>query len=213
MRCVLTIAMACLALVAVPASADDISRLNGGIEIDPGEQAGDLSTVNGGIVIGADGRVGGVDTVNGSIRLEDRAVVESAETVNGSITVGQQVEVQGAVSTVNGAVALSRGTRVAGRVGTVNGRISLTETTVGDGLETVNGDIDIGANSRVDGGILVEKNQGWSSGKQRNPKITIGAGAVVNGTLRFERPVDLYLSPTAKIGPLEGVAPVRHTLE
>ncbi len=43
--------------------------------------------------------------------------------------------------------------------------------------------------------------------------MTIEAGAVVNGTLRFDREVDLYVSPSATIGNIEGVPPVRQTLQ
>jgi len=196
------------------ASSGNISKVNGSIHVETGEEAGNVSTVNGGIVIGEGARVREVETVNGSIRLEDRAVAASADTVNGSITLGQQAEIDGEVGTVNGGVELLRGARVGGSMETVNGRLALTEATVGGGLATVNGDITVGANSRVDGGILVEKPQtNWSVRKQRNPKVTIEAGAVVNGRLRFEREVDLYLSPSATIGELEGVAPVRKTLE
>jgi DUF4097 and DUF4098 domain-containing protein YvlB len=197
------------------ASTYNISKVNGSIEIDTGQEAGDVSTVNGGIRIGEGARVHDIETVNGSIRLEDRAVAKSADTVNGSITVGEQVQVDGEVATVNGGVELGKGARVGGSLETVNGRMDLTEATVAGGLETVNGDITVGANSRVDGGILVEKpnKSSWSAGKQRNPRVTIEAGAVVNGTLRFEREVDLYLSPSATIGSIEGVPPVRHTLQ
>jgi DUF4097 and DUF4098 domain-containing protein YvlB len=140
------------------AAAGNISKVNGGIEVETGEEAGDVSTVNGGIVIGQGARVREIETVNG--------------------------------------------------------RMSLDEATVGGGLETVNGDITVGANSRVEGGILVDKPSGtWSIRKQRNPKVTIEAGAVVNGTLRFEREVDLYVSPSATIGSVEGVPPIRHTLQ
>jgi hypothetical protein len=196
------------------AATSNISKVNGSIDIDSGSEMGDVSTVNGGIRIGEGARVRDVETVNGSIRLEDRAVAQSADTVNGAITVGEQAQVDEGVGTVNGGVELGRGARVGGPLETVNGRLSLTEATVGGGLETVNGDITVGANSRVDGGILVEKPGGnWSHRKQRNPRITIEGGAVVNGTLRFEREVDLYLSPSATIGDIEGVPPVRHTLQ
>jgi hypothetical protein len=195
------------------ASTYNISKVNGSIEIDTGEEAGDVSTVNGGIRIGEGARVHDVETVNGSIRLEDRAVAKSADTVNGSITIGEHVQVDGAVATVNGGVELQKGARV-GSLETVNGRMSLTEATIGGGLETVNGDITVGANSRIEGGILVDKpSKNWSVNKQRNPRVTIEAGAVVNGPLRFEREVDLYLSPSASIGEIEGVPPVRHTLQ
>jgi DUF4097 and DUF4098 domain-containing protein YvlB len=201
-----------LSTVALAASGN-ISKVNGSVEVETGE-AGDISTVNGGIRIGEGVRVREVETVNGSIRLEDRAVASSADTVNGSITVGEQVQVDGAVGTVNGGVELERGAHVRGSLETVNGRMSLTEATVGGGLKTVNGDITVGANSRVDGGILVDKpGKSWSVNKPRNPRVTIEAGAVVNGPLRFEREVDLYLSPSASIGAIEGVPPVRHALQ
>jgi len=196
------------------ASTYSISKVNGSIDIETGQEAGDVSTVNGGIRIGEGAKVHDVETVNGSIRLEDRAVAKSADTVNGSITVGDQVQIDGEVATVNGGVELHKGARIGGSLETVNGHMSLTEATVGGGLETVNGDITVGANSRVEGGILVDKpSKGWSVNKQRNPRVTIEAGAVVNGPLRFEREVDLYLSPSATIGEIEGVPPVRHTLQ
>ena len=195
------------------AAASDVSKVNGSIHIESGQEAGDVSTVNGGIVIGQGAKVRDVGTVNGSIRLDDRAVAASADTVNGSITLGEQVQVDGPVGTVNGGVELRKGSRVGGSLETVNGRMSMAEATVAGGLETVNGDITVGANSRVDGGILVEKPHGWSQHKQRNPRITIEDGAVVNGTLRFEREVDLYVSPSATIGRIEGVAPVRPALQ
>jgi hypothetical protein len=35
---------------------------------------------------------------------------------------------------------------------------------------------------------------------------------VANGTLNFEQEVDLYVGAGAKLGPVEGVAPVRHSM-
>jgi hypothetical protein len=78
----------------------------------------------------------------------------------------------------------------------------------------VNGDVFVGAGSRVDGGMLVEKPSGRSWRKsERLPRVTVESGAVVNGTLNFEREVDLYVGAGAVIGPLEGVAPRRHDLQ
>jgi hypothetical protein len=42
--------------------------------------------------------------------------------------------------------------------------------------------------------------------------VTIESGATVNGTLRFEREVDLYVGARAVVGPIEGVEPRRHEL-
>jgi hypothetical protein len=58
--------------------------------------------------------------------------------------------------------------------------------------------------------LVVEKvNRGWFNSNKRNPKIVIGPNATVEGTLRFQREVDLYVSNTAKIGKVEGATPRR----
>ena len=49
------------------------------------------------------------------------------------------------------------------------------------------------------GGILVEKSHGFGInwGKPNKPRIVIGPNAVVEGELRFERDVELFVHPTA----------------
>ena len=133
--------------------------------------------------------------------------------MNGGITLAEDVVVNDGVSAVNGRLTLRRGTRVDGRVETVNGDLLLEAASVRGGLETVNGDVRVGTGSRVDGGILIEKPTGWSWGKSKPlPRVTVESGAVVNGTLRFEREVDLYVGAGAVVGPVEGVEPTRHEL-
>jgi DUF4097 and DUF4098 domain-containing protein YvlB len=194
-------------------STDDFDKVNGSIEVEAGREAGDVSTVNGSIRIGSDARVQEVETVNGAIRIEPRATARSVETVNGSVTLGDGVVVSGNVEAVNGALTLESGARVEGRVENVNGDFELRGATVRGGLGTVNGDMRIGAGSLVDGGILVEKPGGWSwGGKSNRPTVTIESGATVNGTLSFEREVDLHVGSGAVVGPIEGVQPRRHAL-
>mgnify|MGYP003508936993 CR=1 FL=1 len=107
-RCALTILFAFSAVVLGDAAqaANDISKVNGSVKIEPGQQVGDVSTVNGSVTIGAGARAAEVETVNGSLKIEDKAVVGSAETVNGSITVGAEAEVQKGVDAVNGSLDL-----------------------------------------------------------------------------------------------------------
>jgi cytoskeletal protein CcmA (bactofilin family) len=94
---------------------------------------------------------------------------------------------------------------VSGRLSTVNGAIQLDAAHVGGGIETTNGDIEIGPNSRVEGGILVEEDHSWFSfGTPKIPRVVIGPGAVVKGTLRFKREIKLYVSDRATIGAVEG---------
>lgn len=193
-------------------AAGDLSRINGSIHVEPGQQAGDVSTVNGSITVGASSQVHEVETVNGSVRFEEGARAQSAETVNGAIVLGPQVAVDGSVSTVNGSVKLANGARIGGALENVNGALSIEGGQVGAGIETVNGDITVASGSRVDGGIHVEKNRGWHVGKPDRPRVTIESGAVVNGTLRFDREVDLYVGDGAIVGPVEGVPPLRHAI-
>jgi len=67
----------------------------------------------------------------------------------------------------------------------------------------------------VHGGILVEKNKGiefgWGSRRPKVPRIIIGPGAIVDGELRFERKVDLYVHTTAKVGTVIGATAVPYT--
>ncbi|MGH8211651.1 MAG: hypothetical protein ACREPP_00300, partial [Rhodanobacteraceae bacterium] len=72
------------------------------------------------------------------------------------------------------------------------------------------GDIDVTGNARVDGGILVHKpDNGWFHfGIDHTPVVTIGPGATVNGTLKFEREVKLYVSDKAHVGQIVGAKPV-----
>jgi hypothetical protein len=62
----------------------------------------------------------------------------------------------------------------------------------------------VGAKSVVHGGILIEKPQGIHFGHMRTPRVVIGPDAKVEGTLRFDRQVELFVHPTAKIGPVVG---------
>jgi len=56
----------------------------------------------------------------------------------------------------------------------------------------------------------VEKPGGWGWKKSKPlPRVTIESGAVVNGTLRFDREVELEVASDATVGPIEGVTPKR----
>ena len=191
-------------------STGNISKVNSSITGEAGQQAGDVSTVNGSVTIREDGRVRDVDTVNGSIKIYARAQAQDVETVNGSVLVAEDVLVGGSVEVVNGGITLRRGARVDGGVENVNGDIELEAASLRGGIETTNGDVRIGTGSRVEGGIHVEKPGGWGWNKSKSlPRITIESGAVVNGTLRFDREVELAVADDATIGPIEGVAPKR----
>jgi hypothetical protein len=186
------------------------SSVNGSISVRAGQPAQDVETVNGSIRIDDDAAVNSGETVNGSITVGQRATARSLETVNGSITLDDGVKVAKDVETVNGKLILDKGADVGGKLGNVNGEIRLTEAHVGGGIHTTSGDIEIGANSKVEGGIKVEREgMGFHFGKNSVPRVVIGPGAVVDGNLTFERKVNLYVSDTAKIGPVTGAEAVK----
>jgi DUF4097 and DUF4098 domain-containing protein YvlB len=214
MRYAATLAYAFSAVALGATVGQDISKVNGSVRLEAGQLAGDVSTVNGSVTIERGATAEEVGTVNGSVRIQPEARVRTAETVNGAIVVGEGAEILEGISTVNGALTLGAGARVGGAVENVNGNLTLEGAQVGGRLETVNGDIHVGANSRVAGGIHVEENKSWfKRSGARNPRVTIEAGAVIEGPLHFEREVDLYTVPGATLPPIEGTAPRRYTLE
>jgi hypothetical protein len=216
-RCVLTLgfAMGAVLLGDAAHAAASVSKVNGSVRIEPGQQAGDVSSVNGSVTIGAGATTEDVQTVNGSLRIEDQATVRSAETVNGSVTVGDGARILQGIDAVNGSLTLRRGARVEGGMENVNGSILVDGAQVAGGIETVNGDIRLASGSQLAGGIHVrERKTTWNwGGEPRNVKITIEQGATVTGPLRFDREVDLYVAPGVSLPPVQGVPPKRYTLQ
>ena len=204
------------AFVAAPAFAEnhgDIDRVNKSIHIGSGDSAGTLETVNGGIHIGANATVKSAETVNGGVTLGEGSVAESLETVNGSITLEADATVAQDIEAVNGGIQLESNAEVVGDVENVNGGIELNRAKVGGRITTTTGDVFVLDGSRVDGGILVEQQRsGWFNNNQpqRDPRVVIGVGSVVNGELRFDRKVDLYVHESAKVGTITGANAKRY---
>jgi hypothetical protein len=206
-----------LALAAMPALADngdDIDKVNGSIRVPDNSTAGKLSTVNGGIHVGAGAHVKTTETVNGGIDIDRDSTVVSVETVNGGVVIGEKTRVEKTVETVNGSITLAEGADVAGKLSNVNGSIHVKGAHVGGGIETTAGDIDITANSRIEGGILYNEDHSWFHvGTSRKPRIVIGPHATVQGTLSFKRDVELYVSDSATIGKVEGATATKFSGE
>ncbi len=204
-----TAALSLVLAASVSARGIDVDKINGSIQIESGQQAGDLSTINGSIRIADGASAAKVSTVNGSIKVGRQATVDSLETVNGGLDLGEGARVAHTIEAVNGSVTLGKGTDVAGHVSNVNGRFTLDAAHVGGGLETVSGDIEIGANSRIEGGLLVDRQSGWFNWGNRKPRIVIGPHAVVEGKLEFRREVELLVSDSATVGEIVGATPQR----
>jgi hypothetical protein len=196
-------------LLPLTAAAQDISKVNGSVSVDSGQHAGDVSTVNGAVDIADNAVVQKASTVNGSIELGDKAQATAVETVNGEITLGRDARISHTVEATNGSIHLAQNADVSGRLSNVNGAIALDAAHVGGGIETVSGDINVGANSRVEGGILVNESHSFMHwGNDHLPHIVIGPHAVVQGTLEFHRQVMLQVSNSAQIGVVKGATPV-----
>ncbi|NIA27585.1 MAG: hypothetical protein GWP02_05975 [Desulfobulbaceae bacterium] len=208
-------------LMAVPVYGASINK---SVKVAAGGESSGESSVNGSITVGEEAVVtGSLATVNGAIRVGDNAQVEEVETVNGSLTIGSGVEsgglstvngaigvgadttVDGVIEAVNGSISLDDGSSVSGYVENVNGAISLVGSVIGGDLSTVSGNIDLSDSSVIKGDIIVEKPGGWSFGWNKSrPEITIGPGSRVDGIIRLEREVKLFISETASIGGVEG---------
>jgi hypothetical protein len=209
---VVTVLSGCTACRAARAADTTISKVMGSIEIGANQRSGDVSTVNGSIHIGENAVVGRADTVNGSISVERNATAAKLVTVNGSIHLKEAVRITGTVQAVNGAVTVADGADVGGTLSNVNGAIRVAAAHVGGLIDTATGDIEIGPNAHVDGGIHVDKDSSWFHiwfWSEDTPRVVVGPGSVVGGTLRFERKVNLYVSDRAMIGRVEGATAVR----
>ena len=200
-----------LTLTACGASqdGDESTKVNGSIHVPAGRQPGAVATVNGSIHVDDAAAVTSATTVNGTVHLGGRATATSLNSVNGSITVGAGAHVSGSVSSVNGELTLGNGADVSGSLSNVNGKIALTAAHVGGGIKTASGSMNITGASRVEGGILVEKPSSELIQLVLDvPRIVIGPGAAVQGGLRFERTVQLFVSDKATIGTVTGATPI-----
>lgn len=187
------------------ATSDGASTVNGKVTVGAGATVtGEVSSVNGSVRIEEGATVADAETVNGGLRVSDKVRSRNLSTVNGSIEVGGDVTVDGEVSAVNGRITVGGGSKVAKDLGNVNGDIELQGSEVGGSVSTINGDIELAEGAVVMGDVVVEKPGGLNSSK-REPRVVIGPGSRVEGVIRLEREVKLYISESAEVGGVEGV--------
>lgn len=189
------------------ATADGASSVNGSITVgDSAVVTGDVDTVNGTIRVGDNAQIRGAGTVNGGLRIGNNVTSEGLETVNGAIRVGGASSVDGSVEAVNGSIELGKSTRVSRGVANVNGAIELAGAEVGGDIETVNGDVELSDGAILRGDLIIEKpsSWGWNNKKKRKPRVIIGPGSVVEGQIKLEREVELYISESARVGGVSG---------
>lgn len=195
---------------AQAAEGTSVSQVNGSVRTSAGQTYDTLSSVNGDVRVEQGVIADEAHTVNGDIVLESDAKVGSVKTVNGSLRIGEGVAVTREASTVNGSVKLAARARVGGAVSTVSGDIEIDGAEVAGKLTTNNGDIDLTSGARVHGGIHVKKNNSWNSHDKDDPiKVHVCSTCVVEGELRFDRPVELRVDQGGKVGNVIGDAVTR----
>lgn len=165
-----------------------------------------------------------VETITRDISLAPDTRAKSVESFSGSITLRRGSHVDGDVHTATGDLILEPGSAVAGDLSNDSGTIRIDGARVGGRVSTTSGDIHVGSDSRLDGGIVVDKRNvvglsfgdfrlGVPVGRSTPPRVVIGARATVAGVLRFKRKVELLVSDSATIGPVEGATPVMFATE
>ncbi len=190
-------------------NADGSTKVNGSVHVAAGKPPAAATTVNGAIHIDDNAAVTSASTVNGSVNLGEHATAKSLQSVNGAITLGTGAHVSGDASSVNGELSLADGAEILGSLSNVNGKITLDSAHVGAGIKTVNGSIGIMGASHVEGGLVVERPGTQLIQLTHDvPRIVIGPGATVQGELRFEREVQLYVSDKATTGKVTGATPI-----
>lgn len=194
------------AAVSYAGDGNNIMAVNSSVRAEEGRTYGTLSTVNGDVRVGRASIADEAKTVNGSVTLEGDARVGRASTVNGGMEIAEGAAIEREAHTVNGDIELRKRARVGGDVVTVSGDIEVEGAEVGGEIRTHNGDIELSDGARVRGGIYVQesKNSGWRWGKEDPVKVHICSTCVVDGDLRFERPVVLRVEDGARIGKIIG---------
>lgn len=197
--------------VTFAADGNNLTAVNSSVTAQDGQTYGTLSTVNGDVTVGRGATANEAHTVNGSIHLGNDARVGEAHTVNGSLSISEGVTIEREAHTVNGGIDMRKRSRVGGDVATVSGEIEVEGGEVGGELRTVNGDIELTEGAHVRGGIYVKKSKGsgWSWGKEDPVKVHICSTCVVDGDLRFEKPVELRVESGARIGKVIGDSVIR----
>jgi DUF4097 and DUF4098 domain-containing protein YvlB len=181
------------------------TTVNGGITVGrDAEVVADLRTVNGAVEVGSGAKLHDLDAVNGSITVGDDVGAGRVATVNGDLTLGMRDRIGKELRTVNGRLRAGGGSVVDGDVTTVNGPIELRGVTVRGQVANHAGDLRLLDGTLVEGDVVLAAPDGASA---TTDVVVIGVGAQVRGTLRAERPIKLFVHPSARLARVEGVTP------
>lgn len=181
------------------------TTVNGRISVGrDSEVVSDLRTVNGSVTVGAGAVLRDLDSVNGSIEVGDGVSAGRIATVNGDLALGMRNRIAKQLRTVNGRLRLGGGSIVDGDVTTVNGPIELRGVTVRGQVGNHAGDLRLLDGTLVEGDVRLAAPDGATDAVD---VVVIGVGAQVRGTLSAERPIRLFVHPSARLARVVGVDP------
>ncbi len=193
------------------------SSVNRSVSIEANSALDDVSSVNGDVALAAGANAKDLSNVNGDIELGGNNTVQDISCVNGSIAAAKTLRVNGDVSNVNGDIEFGLDSHVSGELTTVNGALNFAGGSVGKDINTVNGDLELGTvtvqgdifttwgdvvlnGAAVLGELRVKKPRvsNWWGKDPQPPRIVIGPGARVAGTITLEHPAKIYVHKDAQ---------------
>jgi len=196
-------------------AGQDIQRHNNTVFVPPGMSVKDINTVNGRVVLEKGASARSVSSVNGRVQVEGLgSFAGSVDTVNGRISATQGGGIGGNATTVNGRISVD-GATVGRTVETANGSIYLLDAYVGENVETRNGDVRL-ENSVIEQDLIIRSRYrvsllGLIDFKRDDPRIVVGPGSEIKGSLIARSDVRLYVHESAKIGNIVGAKPMTYS--
>ena len=205
--------VACIGFAALAASpvafggdGRNLSSVNGSVSASPGETYNRLSTVNGDVHLGRGASADEAKTVNGEIVLDGDSKVGDASTVNGSVRDRRRRRCR--PHRDDGERQRER-SRIARRLAATSPRSPATSNSAapksraGSKRATA---ISILPTARTCAAAFMcqEERQQLGLGQRPSREVRICATCVVDGELRFDRPVELRVETGAKIGQVIG---------
>jgi len=168
-------------------------------------------------------RVGAIDVGSGNVRLGSGVHTRRIDTGSGNVKGGAGAQIEGDIDTGSGSVNLGVGSKVgkidtgsgdvsleavavSGTINTGSGDIDLVDTAVSGSLETSRGNIELEGNTHINGDLIVRKDicSGFCNDDAEPSKIVIGASVRVQGEVKIERDVELWVHQNAQIGRVTG---------
>jgi DUF4097 and DUF4098 domain-containing protein YvlB len=168
----------------------DYSSVNKSLTIPEGKTIGDASAVNGRLSVEDNVTAEDVSSVNGRLSVGNNVSLDDLSSVNGKLSAGHGLLANGDVSTVNGKIVLHEKSVVKGNVSSVNGKMEIHGVDIERNIETVNANIELSGNTKVQGDIIYKRRNNNSNYNKRNPLLSIKKGVVIEGDIIIEGPVD-----------------------